>query len=93
MPLVSEYSKTKRGETRQLLNMIFHDKTESVEITLEKERGAWFLNALDKLTIGAEKQMTFSQLKDDFEMYFEDFELFWFSKPIQLVRNHGLLVL
>ena len=31
--------------------------------------------------------------KTDFENHFSDFELFWYSKPINLLRNHGLLVL
>jgi hypothetical protein len=51
------------------------------------------LNVLEQLSPHNEKQLSFNQLKNDFETYFEDFELFWFSKPIRILKEHGLLVL
>jgi len=93
MPLVDEQIKTKRGITRHQLKMTFHDTTETFQIIIEKEVGDWLLNILEQLTPHHEKQTTFSQLKRDFETQFEDFELFWFSKPIRLLKEHGLLVL
>jgi ABC-type phosphate/phosphonate transport system substrate-binding protein len=35
---------------------------------------------------------TISDLKTDFESKFDDFELFWYSKPINQLREAGLLV-
>ena len=93
MPLIDEQTKTKRGITRHQLKMTFHDTTETFQIIMEKEMGIWLLNVLDQLTPYQEKQTSFAQLKNDFETYFEDFELFWFSKPIRLLKEHGLLVL
>ena len=92
-PLVSEASKTKRGETRHFLKLTFHDKTDAFQVSMNKEKGDWFLSILEKLSPNNEKQLSFSQLKTDFETHFEDFELFWFSKPISVLRTHGLLVL
>jgi len=92
-PLVSEYTKTKRGQTRHLLQLAFHTKTDCIELVLEKETGEWFLDALETLTPISEKQTSFKQLKTDFEIRFDDFELFWYSKPIQNIKELGLLVL
>ncbi|MFT4684507.1 MAG: hypothetical protein ACI863_001111, partial [Flavobacteriales bacterium] len=39
------------------------------------------------------KPKSFGHLKTDFEKQFEDFELFWYSKPIHVLRAHSLLVL
>jgi hypothetical protein len=93
MPLIDEQIKTKRGITRHQLKLTFHDTTETFQIIMEKEMGEWLLNVLEQLTPHQEKQTSFSQLKNDFETDFEDFELFWFSKPIRLLKEHGLLVL
>ncbi len=92
-PLVSEFTKTKKGLTRHLLQLAFHTKTDCIELVLEKETGEWFLDALETLAPTSEKQTSFKQLKTDFEIHFNDFELFWYSKPIQNIKELGLLVL
>lgn len=92
-PLVTEYSKTKKGKTTSFLEMTFHDKSETFQITTEKNKGDWFLDTLALLMPTNEKPISFSLLKKDFETHFDDFELFWFSKPILTLRDYGLLVL
>ena len=92
-PLVSHFTKTKKGQTRQKIKMTFNDKTESIEILMDKEKGEWFLDVLKRLSIHEENFLTFAKLKTDFENHFDDFELFWYSKPINILREHGLLVL
>ncbi|WP_010229227.1 B12-binding domain-containing radical SAM protein [Gillisia marina] len=93
MPLVAEQVKTKRGVTRHQLEMTFHTATETFQLTFEKEIGDWLLEILDQLMPTNEKQVSFSQLKQNFETDFEDFELFWFSKPIEVLKSNGLLTL
>ncbi|MDO9275833.1 MAG: B12-binding domain-containing radical SAM protein [Lutibacter sp.] len=92
-PLVSELTKSKKGKSKQLLQLTFHDKTDSIQVQLDKENGDWFLTMLERLSIHNNEQLTFGQLKTDFETHFGDFELFWYSKPINSLRAHGLLVL
>ncbi|WP_308990806.1 radical SAM protein [Mariniflexile litorale] len=92
-PLVTEHSKTKRGNTFYSLKLTFHNTTDTFDITLEKDKGIWFLNQLDALNINNNQLPFFSALKKDFETEFEDFELFWFSKPMNILRDNGLLVL
>jgi hypothetical protein len=93
MPLVEELSKTKRGETRTSLRFTFHDKMESFQIALDSEKGEWLIQKLEELSPLNAKQLTVDQLKTDFESQFEDFELFWYSKPIVKMRNKGLLTI
>jgi hypothetical protein len=92
-PLVSEFTKTKRGQTKHLLQLAFHTKTACIEVVLEQAMGDWFLDILETLTPTAEKPTSFKQLKTDFETHFDDFELFWYSKPVQTIKELGLLVL
>jgi hypothetical protein len=92
-PLVSEFTKTKKGQTRHLLQLAFHTKTDCIELVLEKETGAWFLDTLETLTPTSRKQTSFKQLKTDFETHFDDFEIFWYSKSVENIKELGLLVL
>jgi hypothetical protein len=92
MPLVKERSKTKRGVTRHQLELTFHDISEVYLISLEKEKGLWLLGVLEKLSPN-KNLLSFGKLKTDFETSFEDFELFWYSKSVNVLRSHGLLVL
>ena len=48
---------------------------------------------LEKLSAFNNKIVTFQEVKTDFEIYFEDFELFWYTKPMNTLRKFGLLVL
>ncbi|MEN3322570.1 B12-binding domain-containing radical SAM protein [Mariniflexile soesokkakense] len=92
-PLVTEQSKTKKGNTFYSLKLTFHNTTDTFEITLDKDKGTWFLNQLDALNRSNNQLPSFLELKKDFETQFEDFELFWFSKPLNVLRDNGLLVL
>jgi hypothetical protein len=93
IPLITEHSKTKKGVTYHSLKLTFHNTTNTFAITLDKDKGSWFLNKLDALHPNNIQLLSFSELKADFENHFEDFELFWFSKPISLLRDNGLLLL
>ena len=91
-PVVFTFTKSKKGQTRQKLRLIFHQKTKSTEITMDKEKGDWFVDALNKLSINEKEFLTFEQLKLDYENQFNDFELFWYSKPLNTLKNKGLLI-
>jgi hypothetical protein len=93
LPLVSEFSKTKKGASKTFLELTFYDTEESFKITTEKDKGLWLLEQL-KIMSPQNKPQTFGQLKTNFKAQFEDdFELFWYSKPIDILRHSGLLVL
>ena len=92
MPTIKELVKSKKGRTWEQLELSFHTKTEVYKFTMDKEKGCWLLRILDKLT-PQQQAMSFKQVKSEYEIHFEDFELFWFSKPIRGLFKHGLLVL
>ncbi|MDO6605350.1 B12-binding domain-containing radical SAM protein [Arenibacter palladensis] len=93
MPIVETITKSKKGHSWKLLKMTFHDKSSSISITVDKEQGEWLRNTLANMLAAHEKFHTFGQLKTDFESQFDNFELFWYSKPIQTLKSHGLLTL
>ena len=92
-PLTEIVTKSKKGKTWEMMALTFHDKSETIEIHLDKEKGTWLVNTIESITVFQEKKMTFSQLKENFEATFEDFELFWFSKPIEALKQKALLAL
>jgi hypothetical protein len=92
-PDFTSFSKSKKGNTWQKLRIVFHKNDEQVEITLDEDKGEWLVNILKTLTLDQNEFVTFEQLKADYENYFPDFELFWYSKPINLIRTKGLIIL
>jgi len=92
-PTSENFTKSKKGNSWEMTKLTFHDKTETFDISLEKDKADWLLITLEKVSVYGESKSTFAQLKSDFETHFEDFELFWYSKPIATLRGFGLLVL
>lgn len=93
MPSAELYTKSKKGQSWEMMKLTFHSKIETIEILLEKEKAIWLVEMLETVSVHNVKTRTFTQLKSDFETRFEDFELFWYSKPIKSLRNAVLVVL
>ena len=91
-PLVNTFTKSKKGNSWEKMQLTFHEKTHSLSIVLENDKGNWLLNTLDSINIKKQSVITLQQLKSDFENQFEDFELFWFSKEIVKLQNFGILL-
>ena len=92
-PAVEYFTKSKKGNSWEMLTLTFHDKKESFSIQTNKLEGEWLIEILQKISVSNTKIYTFQEVKADFETYLEDFELFWYSKPIKTLREFGLLVL
>ncbi len=92
-PLVEHFTKSKKGNSWEIMALTFHDKKESFTIQTYKKEGEWLIQMLEKLLVYSSKIYTFQDIKSDFETRFEDFELFWYSKPVNTLREFGLLVL
>jgi hypothetical protein len=77
--------------------MTFHEKTQTVEITLDKTKGLWLENLLQKISVynpqSAEKPTNYAQVKADFENQFQDFEVFWLSRNMETLRELGLMAI
>ena len=90
-PSTEIITKSKKGNSWQMMQLTFHTKTETRVIKLELDKAEWLLKWLETISVFNEKTTTYGQLKTDFENNLEDFELFWHSKSIQLLRESGLL--
>lgn len=92
-PSVEAFIKSKKGNFWEMMKLTFHDKRQTFDISLEKEKALWLVEFLEKAEIQNDRKITFGQMKESFEQQFEDFELFWFSKPIEILKENGLLSL
>ncbi|MFN0289864.1 B12-binding domain-containing radical SAM protein [Pedobacter helvus] len=92
-PSVETFTKSKKGNTWEMMILHFHNKRETFSIQTNKAEGEWLVDTLDKVSAVNEKTLTFQDIKVDFETSMEHFELFWYSKPMNTLREFGLLIL
>jgi hypothetical protein len=90
-PFVQLRTKTKKGHSWEVVELTFHNRFHRFEITLEKEQGFWLAEFLLTLAPEASSRLTLQNMQVSFETQSDHFELFWFSKPMQLLRANGLL--
>ena len=92
-PSIETFTKSKKGNSWEMMALTFHDKKESFTIQTNKTEGEWLVEMLQKISVSNSKTYSFQEVKTDFELQLEDFELFWYSKPVNTLREFGLLVL
>lgn len=90
--IAENYIKTKKQNSWAYKRITFHLKTNIVSLDFEQEKGEWLIKVLQENTFENPKRITLQQLKTDFENDFEDFELFWFSKPMQQLKENGVIL-
>ena len=93
LPEVSMQTKSKRGQQWEVAQLHFHDLKDSFTIQLSKEEGLWLQKVLDQCQIHQPQKVKLADLQLDFDMQFENFELFWQSKPLKTLRSVGLVCL
>ncbi len=91
LPIAESYLKSRKGSSWEMTRLTFHNKRDNIEILLEKDKAEWLINSLGLISIFTGESTTFAKLKLDFEKQFDDFELFWYSKPLLQLRRSGLL--
>lgn len=92
-PEISFYTKTKKGNSWEMAQLTFQSKKETFSINLEKTEAEWLHKTLCEISLQNQNTKTLSSLKTDFENQLENFELFWFSKPVMSLREKGLIVI
>lgn len=92
-PVVEYFTKSKKGNTWQMARLTFHDRTAAFAVTTEKDKAQWLVAALEMVAVSSGRHLSFGQLKESYEAAMPDFELFWHSRPVNILREHGLLVL
>jgi hypothetical protein len=84
--------KTKKKYQYLYTKITAHLKTNIVTIDLEPSHAEWLLVMFNEYSVQNPKKPTLQLLKTNFEENFEDFELFWFSKPIQQLKENGVIL-
>ena len=92
-PLIEHFTKSKKGNSWEMMTLTFHDKKESFTVQTGKKEGEWLIKILQNISVSKSKTYTFQEIKSDFEITLENFELFWYSKPVNTLREFGLLIL
>ena len=75
-----------------MTQLTFHLNTNIVKIELDRDKANWLLKIIKENSIEKSQKITLQQLKADFEETFDDFELFWFSKPINQLKENGIIL-
>ncbi|WP_332032940.1 B12-binding domain-containing radical SAM protein [Kaistella sp.] len=91
-PVAEDFVKTKKGNSRNITQLTFHLKTNIVKIELDQKKAYWLLKMMQENSIAKPQKITLQYLKNNFEENFEDFELFWFSKPLKQLKENGIIL-
>lgn len=91
-PQVENFVKAKKGKSQNMTKLSFHNRQYLYEISLEESKAIWLIALLEKISTN-EIPITIKAIKIDYENQWENFELFWFSKSMQTLREFDLLVL
>jgi hypothetical protein len=92
-PEINTISKKKKGIKTEFLNLTFHDSNTSHEVVIEKDKAEWLLEILPQLSVQNISTKNLSWLKTAYEKVFPDFELFWYSTPVEKLKEAGLLTI
>lgn len=94
-PMMEVVTKSKKGQTWELCSLSFHSKREVMNIKLDRKQGEWLAAVLQRLLLSENPTLlTLEALTEDYEHSgLEDFELFWFNKPVNQLYRVGLLML
>jgi len=93
-PTLTSFTKSKKGMQWEMVALTFQSSKETLRVNLDKAEGEWLIGLLKKLSVANKDLCTFQEIKADYEAAgLDDFELFWYSKPVQKLSGIGLLVL
>ncbi len=92
IPTAQLISRRKKGKERQILSLTFHETTTTFTADFEPKLGEWVHQLLVRLQLSNQFNCTYQSLKDEYLQHFENFELFWYSKEVELLKNNGLVL-
>ena len=93
IPLSSTVIKKKKGKDMRVSVLTFHDKKATLVLEFSPAHAAWLVTVLPLLSVSAEATMQYQALKGHYAAAgLEDFEILWYSKPINTLRESGLML-
>lgn len=90
-PQVQSETRIKKGKSEEISILTFHNKEDTINISLPYPQAEWLISKLRALSAQNEELMSIADLKKDFEKELGDFELFWYSRPLEKLKAVGLL--
>ena len=88
------FIQSKKGNQREMVSLHFDTRKQTFNLQLPKDQGEWLIGVLTELAVTNPKTFTLQDLKTSYEASgMEDFELFWFNKPVSTMSKLGLLTL
>ncbi len=95
LPNWSKYTKLVKGKQVEVMMVLVHNKSEEIAIQMDINNAEWLNEWLQKLSLNQENEnSSYGELKQDYESKLEGgFEVFWYSKEMDKLRNIGLLAL
>ena len=92
LPIVDYFTKTKNGNSYEMAKLIFHTKATTHEISINKNQAIWLIEILSLISVNSNKIYTLQEIKHHYEQHnLEDFEPFWFNKPMNILPELGLI--
>jgi len=93
-PTLTSFTKSKKGQQWEMMTLTFQDKKETFTIQLDRAQGEWMVLMLQKLSVANAEVLTFQEVKADYEAAgLDDFEMFWYGRPVKTLDEYGLLTL
>jgi len=78
---------------KDMIHLTLHNKQMSQTIKVEKTKGEWLINVLADLSIDQDTPKTTKHLKESYHTDHSDFLAFWYDRPMETVKQIGLLIL
>lgn len=94
LPVCTHFIQSKKGRQREMMSLTFQTSRKTLQINLPAAQGQWVMDVLPLLHTDQTKGMNASALQSHYSSAgLEDFDLFWFNKPMNQLYEAGLLVL
>jgi hypothetical protein len=81
-----------RESTDGNLEISLFDRRDTDTILMSEAQGKWLLTLLNRTGDRTAKLLTLGELRADYEAFLAEFEEFWYSEAMDMVRSYGLLV-
>lgn len=92
-PKIDYFTKSKKGEIFEMAKLQFHLRKDVFEINIEKNKGKFLVEILQEISVKNKKVCTADEIKVKYEKAdLENFELFFFNKPVNQLFEKGLLI-
>lgn len=93
LPVAETITKSKKGNSWEMLSLTFETKKETINIKVPQPQGNWLFSLLRGLH-NSNNTVLLQEVKQNYEAAgLNDFELFWDNKPVNTLYKVGLLQL